>query len=88
MQRGPALAAALPRQPGTKEIRYAHLLSGEPEPGAAPVPRGSESAEAADSERLIRLEEEVARLREELDAVKAELAGRIRGEDPSQPSSA
>jgi uncharacterized protein YceH (UPF0502 family) len=28
MQREPALAAALPRQPGTKEIRYAHLLSG------------------------------------------------------------
>jgi hypothetical protein len=27
--REPALAAVLPRQPGTKEARYAHLLSGE-----------------------------------------------------------
>src|SRR5215469_16522711 len=29
MQREPALAVMLPRQPGTKESRYAHLLSGE-----------------------------------------------------------
>src|SRR5271168_5298526 len=29
MQREPSLVTALPRQPGTKEIRYAHLLSGE-----------------------------------------------------------
>jgi uncharacterized protein YceH (UPF0502 family) len=29
MAREPALIAVLPRQPGTKEARYAHLLSGE-----------------------------------------------------------
>jgi uncharacterized protein YceH (UPF0502 family) len=29
MQREPPLAAVLPRQPGTKEARYAHLMSGE-----------------------------------------------------------
>jgi uncharacterized protein len=87
MQRETALVAALPRQPGTKEIRYAHLLSGEPEAGTAPVPRGSESAETADAERLLRLEAEVARLREDLDAVKAELA-RLSGSEPAtQPSS-
>src|SRR5579872_3926767 len=28
MKREPALVAVLPRQPGTKEARYAHLLSG------------------------------------------------------------
>ena len=28
MEREPPLAAVLPRQPGTKEARYAHLLSG------------------------------------------------------------
>jgi uncharacterized protein YceH (UPF0502 family) len=28
MDREPSLAAVLPRQPGTKEARYAHLLSG------------------------------------------------------------
>ena len=31
MEREPALVAVLPRQPGTKESRYAHLLSGEVE---------------------------------------------------------
>lgn len=29
MQRQPPLAAVLPRQPGTKEARYAHLMSGD-----------------------------------------------------------
>lgn len=86
MQREPALAAALPRQPGTKEIRYAHLLSGEPEAGiAAPSARKSESAEAADPERLLWLEGEVARMREELDAVKAELVRLSRNGEPAQP---
>ena len=31
MQREPPLAAVLPRQPGTKEARYAHLMSGDVE---------------------------------------------------------
>src|SRR5579864_6091278 len=31
MQREPPLAKALPRQPGTKETRYTHLLSGDVE---------------------------------------------------------
>lgn len=79
MQREPALVSALPRQPGTKEIRYTHLLSGEPEPGqapglVAPQPRFSATTSTADEERLQRLELEVARLREELDAMKTELA--------------
>lgn len=33
IEREPSLVKALPRQPGTKEIRYAHLLSGEPDAG-------------------------------------------------------
>lgn len=74
MQREPALVAALPRQPGTKEIRYAHLLSGELDMAAAlPVPNESEMG-GSDRERLLQLEAEVARLREELEFVKAELA--------------
>jgi hypothetical protein len=83
MQREPALVATLPRQAGMKEIRYAHLLSGEPEAGAVVASRAAETADAADPERLTRLEAEVARLREELDAVKARLD---RGEGPAQPS--
>jgi uncharacterized protein YceH (UPF0502 family) len=85
-QREPALAAALPRQPGMKEIRYAHLLSGEPEAGVAAIPRRAEGAETADPERLLRLEAEVARLREEMDAVKAELARLSGSAAPAPPS--
>jgi hypothetical protein len=35
MEREPALAAVLPRQPGTKESRYAHLLSSRSQTAAA-----------------------------------------------------
>jgi len=35
MERDPPLAAMLPRQPGTKESRYAHLLAGEVESAGA-----------------------------------------------------
>ena len=38
MQREPPLAAVLPRQPGTKEARYAHLMSGEVEYSTAEHP--------------------------------------------------
>src|ERR1700757_2220959 len=43
MERTPPLAAVLPRQPGTKESRYAHLLSGPVEAAmaaAAATPAG------------------------------------------------
>ena len=70
MEREPPLVAMLQRQPGTKESRYAHLLSGEPNAGveAAKVNVGEESGGIAC------LEEEVARLRSELDEVKRQLA--------------
>jgi uncharacterized protein len=62
------LVAQLPRQPGQKEVRYAHLLAGEPEadaPHAAAEPAAAEPAPAAAS-RLETLEEEVASLRSEV----------------------
>jgi uncharacterized protein YceH (UPF0502 family) len=71
MQREPPLARVLPRQPGTKESRYAHLLAGDvveaevPAHGGAPAERNT-----ADSERITRLEEEVAELRREVGEVK------------------
>ena len=37
MQREPPLVKVLPRQPGTKEARYAHLFSGEPAETVATV---------------------------------------------------
>jgi hypothetical protein len=74
MQRDPPLAKVLPRQPGTKESRYVHLLAGDvavPEsPYAANVPA---SRGPADAGRIARLEEEVAELRKEFSDVKDQL---------------
>jgi hypothetical protein len=60
-----ALVKELPRQPGMRETRWTHLLSGEP--AVAPV-AAAPHAEAAGSDdtraRIERLEAEVAELRE------------------------
>jgi uncharacterized protein YceH (UPF0502 family) len=74
MKREPPLVALLPRQPGTKEARYAHLLSGEveitePEAVKAPAPDV-----VKDSDRIKRLEEQVAALQSEVSDLKQELA--------------
>jgi uncharacterized protein YceH (UPF0502 family) len=57
------LVAQLPRRPGQKEVRYAHLLAGEP-----PVDVSDSSASDAEVEpsRLDSLEQDVAALRAEL----------------------
>jgi uncharacterized protein YceH (UPF0502 family) len=62
------LVAKLPHQPGTKEARYAHLWSGEPVMTAA-------TAVEPRADRLAAVEAEVAALRQELDALKQQLAG-------------
>jgi uncharacterized protein len=54
------LAVKLPRQPGQKEVRYAHLMAGEPSAEAIPT-----SAPAAPS-RVAQLESEVQQLRSDL----------------------
>jgi uncharacterized protein len=68
------LVAQLPRQPGQKDVRYAHLLSGEPEaPAAAPavsVQPQPDSAADADRGRIDALEAEVATLRSELASLR------------------
>jgi uncharacterized protein len=77
MQRESPLVKALPRQPGTKEIRYAHLLSGDVEgPVMASSDYGAESAPQASlgDERIAQLEAEVAGLRQEVDALGQEVA--------------
>ncbi|HSY00690.1 MAG TPA: YceH family protein [Acidobacteriaceae bacterium] len=75
MQREPSLATALPRQPGTKEIRYAHMLSGAIDVSAA-IPQREESGGNASSTqtRLTALESEVATLRQEIQDLKEQLA--------------
>jgi uncharacterized protein YceH (UPF0502 family) len=69
----------LPRRPGMKEQRYAHLFSGEPiaaqEDGAGATEEGGlQSAAAAENERLSALEEEVRLLRNEVAELRQTIA--------------
>ena len=74
MQREPPLAKVLPRQPGTKESRYAHLLAGDVVEVEASAPAGAAAERnAAGAERIARLEEEIADLRREVGEVKDQL---------------
>jgi hypothetical protein len=66
----PPLVARLARTPGTKEARYAHLLSGETvedlqEAAAAPA-----SSAGSRQDRVAQLELEVAGLREEVESLR------------------
>ena len=77
MKREPPLVHALPRQPGTKETRYAHLLSGEIALGEPVVKHKGELIDdrnSADHERLRKLEEETAALRNEIADLKQQFA--------------
>ena len=69
-----ALVVRLPKQPGSREHRWAHLLCGEA--GLSAVIPGGELVANRDSEleaRVSRLEQEVEGLRAELKTVLAEL---------------
>jgi len=66
------LVARLPRRAGQREVRYAHLLSGEP--AADEGPAGPPPASSADDGRVAALEQAVAELRDELAALRGELA--------------
>ena len=72
IEREPPMVSALPRQPGTKEIRYTHLLSGAPPEGAM---QEASSAPRAANGRVERLEEEVAELRNEIAQLRQEFQG-------------
>ena len=72
-QRQPPLVAVLPRQPGTKESRYMHLLSGnaaQAEVASARTP----SSSSGDDDRVARLENEVAELRRDFSEMRQHLA--------------
>jgi uncharacterized protein len=78
MEREPPLVAVLPRQPGTKESRYAHLFSGEVAAStttmsaAAGLPARNDN-DAADDDRVARLEAEVVELRKEVAALRLKI---------------
>ncbi|MGO9778068.1 MAG: YceH family protein [Terracidiphilus sp.] len=81
MEREPPLAAVLPRQPGTKEARYMHLLSGPVEALRAAAPYSTMQPEAGQfteqhaghEERITQLEATVAELRQEVAILRAKI---------------
>ena len=70
MQREPPLVKVLPRQPGTKEARYAHLLSGEPAEAVAIV---NTVEYAGTGSSMVQMEAEIAALREEVAELRAQV---------------
>jgi uncharacterized protein len=64
MKREPPLVKILPRQPGTKEARYAHLLSGDVEPKDGGSPDRITSLE----QKVSQLQSEIAELKREFNA--------------------
>jgi uncharacterized protein YceH (UPF0502 family) len=71
-----SLVTSLARQPGQKEIRYAHLLSGEVDVTYQPEANASEETmtnRPPKSDRLSILEKEVESLRDEVEALRREL---------------
>jgi uncharacterized protein YceH (UPF0502 family) len=75
MKREPPLVKVLPRQPGTKEARYAHLLSGDVEVSPAVSAVGvAVTSSASGGERITRLEDQVANLQSEMADLKQQFA--------------
>jgi hypothetical protein len=77
MDREWPLAAVLPRQPGTKEARYAHLLSGPVESIVQPVsnePVFGNNAIPASGDMLERFQERFERLEATVEELRREVA--------------
>jgi uncharacterized protein len=75
MTREPPLVKTLPRQPGTKEMRYAHLLSGDvADANFRPKEEPDSGGSSSDGEKVAKLEEEIAALRNEIADLKQEFA--------------
>jgi uncharacterized protein len=81
MRREPPLAKVLPRQPGTKESRYMHLLAG----AEAPIEEATSAATSSlaavatpaapgGGERVAQLETEVNELRREIETLRQQFA--------------
>jgi hypothetical protein len=71
MTLAPPLVAQLPRQPGQKEVRYAHLLAGEPQIPVFEPEVHAARARSNDDERVAALEQTVETLRAELADLRA-----------------
>ena len=72
-EHNPPLAKMLARQPGTKEARYVHLLTDDPEAWeTSPSPLAAGNAVSSGGEQIAMLEETVARLEREIAALRKE----------------
>jgi uncharacterized protein len=65
------LVVHLPRQPGQKEARWAHVLAGEPDVSMVTAAAPRRPADPGLGDRVAALEEEVARLRTEVEELRA-----------------
>jgi uncharacterized protein YceH (UPF0502 family) len=79
MRREPPLVKILPRQPGTKESRYMHLLSGDTTPAEHPATEHPTEAQSStktshDGDRVAQLEAEIMELRRELNTLREQFA--------------
>lgn len=77
MDKYPPLAIRLARAPGTKESRYAHLLSGEDflqQQEVASAFSSDATVASPRQDRVAKLEEEVARLTAEMESLKQQFA--------------
>jgi uncharacterized protein YceH (UPF0502 family) len=70
MRKEEPLVVKLERQPGQKEVRYAHLLSGEVSVTASQTPEKSFSVKQTENERVAKLEEDLENLRSEFDSFR------------------
>jgi hypothetical protein len=76
MHREPPLVKLLARQPGTKEARYAHLLSGDVEDISteAPSEAAPEPVDAGSGEIIAQLEQQIAELKGDIADLKQQFA--------------
>jgi uncharacterized protein YceH (UPF0502 family) len=72
-RRDDPLVIKLERQPGQKDARYAHLLSGPVDPASVTSPREAASS-GRQGERVEKLEDEIEGLKREIAAIKEEFA--------------
>jgi len=71
----PAYLVQLPKRPGQKEVRYAHLLSGTPDLSAIDIEEDSATTPSGGLEaRVTKLETELAELRTAFDKLMQELS--------------
>ena len=74
IKREPPLVKILPRQPGTKEARYAHLLSGDVEAIQPEAKVEMPPNSFGDADRIAHLEHQVSQLQNEIADLKREFS--------------